>query len=223
MVRSNIPTSFIFFALLLFSTSIVAQNLEERKTIGFDTPQLIFKWNLLSLTEIEPTFQLGVEYIFKPKIGFQQQLGYIFANPSSDIWGIRSRSEMKFYLNKSKRRGRPFYVGTEVLYKFARNFGTETFSREGGAYTQVIDFHTDRNVIGFTPKLGFMNNFENQRFVFDMAFGIGVKATYYNSNLPGDADLPDTDFVIWDFSNLGKSGHDVFPNILLSLQIGFKK
>ncbi len=196
------------------------QEIEDSKNF-FDTPQVLYKYNVTSLFEIEPTFQLGVEYIFKPRIGFQQQLGYIFQNPSTDIWGIRSRSEMKFYLNKT-RRERPFYISTEILYKFVQNYGTRTFVRDGGSYTQRFNFRANRSVIGFTPKIGIMNNFTMRNFVFDLSFGLGVKAAYYSSNLPADADLLNS-FAIWDFSNLSKSGNEVLQNVILSLQIGFTK
>ena len=196
-----------------------AQNSEIKPSFS---PKIIVKYSLLSLVEPENTIQLGVEYLYRPKIAFQQQLGYIFNAPldNQDIWGIRSRSEMRFYYTKGDRA--QGYVAPEVLYKFMQQYGTRTFWREEGAYQQRIDFRANRNVIGFMPKIGWTNNIFENTFALDFAFGIGVKATYYNSNVPGNV-VNENFFFTNEFfnSNLRNSGFEVLPNIYIGLLLGF--
>jgi len=50
-----------------------AQNSETKTSFS---PKIIAKFSVLSLAEPESTFQVGVEYLYRPKIAFQQQLGY---------------------------------------------------------------------------------------------------------------------------------------------------
>lgn len=185
------------------------------------SPKIIVKYSLLSLAEPESTIQLGVEYFYKPKMAFQQQLGYTFYHPSGyNIWGIRSRSEVRFYYTKGDRaKG---YVAPEVLYKFVQQYGTRRFWREEGAYQQTIDLQANRNVIGFMPKIGWTNNVFEKKFAIDFAFGIGVKAVYYNSNVPND--VVNENFFINDtfFNNgLRNNGFEVLPNMYMGLLLGF--
>lgn len=188
------------------------------------SPKVIVKYSVLNILDPETAVQLAAEYLFKPKMGFQQQLGYIFKNPAYADYeftrGIRARSEMRFYYGKKRRM--KSYVAPEVMYKFVQQYGIRDFSREGGAYQQTIDFRANRNVIGFIPKIGLTNNIFERKFAVDFAFGIGVKAVYYNSNVPSD--VFDEDFFISDtFFNLGlrNSGHEVLPNLYFGLLLGF--
>jgi len=205
----------------MLSNFSVAQAQDEALKAPF-SPKIVVKYSLYSLLEIEPVVQLGVEYIFKPKIGFQQQLGYVFNNPAffdDKRWGIRSRSEMRFYYTKGDRiQG---YVAPEILYKFVQQYGRRTFWRENGAYQQTIDVRANRNVIGFMPKVGITNNVFKNKFAVDFAIGIGAKAVYYNSNVPGDA-FTDRSFVDDAFFNntLRNSGFEVIPNLYFGLLLG---
>lgn len=206
-------------ALMLSNLSLAHAQNDETKPLF--SPKIIAKYSLLSLAEPESTIQLGVEYFYKPKMAFQQQLGYTFYHPSGhNIWGIRSRSEMRFYYtNGDRAQG---YVAPEVLYKFVQQYGTHTFWREEGAYRQTIDFRANRNVIGFMPKIGLTNNVFENKFAIDFAFGIGVKATYYKSNVPSDV-LNENFFINDTFFNsrLRNNGFEVLPNFYLGLLLGF--
>lgn len=203
----------------------VAIGQEDTEKTPF-SQKVIIKYSLLSHVDGEPAVQPVVEYIFKPRVGIQQQLGYIYSSPVSNIWGIRSRSELKLYLTENAKRGRRRYVSTEVLYKYVRNYGTRNFWRENGAYQERLDFESNRSTIGFMPKIGLTNDVSTKRFAVDFAFGIGVKATYYSGNVPADASLnfDDSEVFFNDlFYNraLRSINHEVLPNFLLSLQIGF--
>jgi len=137
-----------------------------------------------------------------------------------NIWGIRSRSEMRFYYTKGDRA--QGYVAPEVLYKFMQQYGTRTFWREEGAYQQTINFRGNRNVIGLIPKVGLTNNIFKNKFTIDFAVGIGVKATYYNSNVPADVFNENFFFADGFFnSNLRNSGYEVLPNLYIGLLLGF--
>ncbi len=209
------------FIIMLSNVSLAhAQGSETKPPFS---PKIVVKYSLYSLLEIEPVVQLGVEYIFKPKIGFQQQFGYVFNNPTffdEGRWGIRSRSEMRFYYTKGDRA--QGYVAPEVLYKFVQQYGRRIFWRENGAYQQTIDVRANRNVIGFMPKVGITNNVFENKFAVDFAVGIGVKAVYYNSNVPGDA-FTDRNFIDDAFFNnsLRNSGFEVMPNLYFGLLLGF--
>ena len=206
--------------LAIFSNISVAQAQISRPDSTF-SPKIIAKYSVLSLLEFETTAQLGVEYLFKPKMGFQQQFGYIFNSPTQyNQWGLRSRSEMRFYYSDGAVI-RP-YIAPEVLYKFVRQYGTRTFLREEGAYQQTIDFRADRNVIGFMPKIGFTNDVLKSKFAIDLAIGIGVKAVYYNSNVPKDA-FSTQSFITDAFFNsrLRNSGSEVMPNFYFGFLLGF--
>ncbi len=206
-------------AILSNPLMLDAQNKEIDASFS---PKIIVKYSVLSIVEPENTFQVGVEYLYRPKIAFQQQLGYTFNTPISqnNIRGIRSRSEMRFYYTNGNRA--QAYVAPEILYKFLQQYGTRTFWREEGAYQQVIDFQANRNVIGFMPKIGLTNNILDRKFAIDFALGIGVKATYYRSNVPGDVFNEDFFFADEYFnSRLRNNGHEVLPNFYFGLLIGF--
>jgi len=212
----------VFLGCIVYNIS-TAQ--EDTRTTPF-SPKIIIKYSLLSHVDGEPAIQPVVEYIFKPRIAIQQQLGYIYYSQVSNIWGIRSRSELKLYLKEEPRRGTKGYLATEVLYKYVRNYGIRNFWREGGMYQERIDFRSNRSTIGFMPKIGLTNDVFKKRFAVDLAFGIGVKATYYNGNVPADATLNFTDDDLFSndiFFNRGlrSDGYEVIPNFLLSLHLGF--
>ena len=206
-------------AILSNPLAIHAQNKETKTSFS---PKIIVKYSVLSLIEWENTFQVGVEYLYRPKIAFQQQLGYTFNTPLNEqnIRGIRSRSEMRFYYTEGDRA--QGYVAPEVLYKFLQQHGTRAFWRENGAFQQIIDFRANRNVIGFMPKVGLTNNIFDNKFAIDFAVGIGVKATYYNSNVPEDVFNENFFFADEYFNtNLRNSGHEVLPNLYIGLLLGF--
>ncbi len=206
--------------LLLYNISFGQENTNE----VLRPKKTIVKFSVLSHLEGEPVVQVGVERIFKSTFSFQQQLGYVYRSPVSALWGLRSRSEMRSYFSATAERAQG-YVAAEVLYKFLQNYGTREFWRADGGYQQRIDFRANRNTIGFMPKIGLTNNIFKSNFAIDFAFGIGVKATYYKSNVPGDASLNFNNEIFSDPTffnrNLRNNGFEVLPNILLSLQIGF--
>jgi len=200
--------------------SAYAQNDETRASFS---PKIVVKYSMFSLLEFEPVLQLGVEYIFKPKIGFQQQLGYVFNNSlyfDDRRSGIRSRSEIRFYFTQYDWV--QAYVAPEILYKYVQEQGRRTFWRENGAFQQTIDFRANRNVIGFMPKIGITNNVFKNKFAVDLAIGIGMKAVYYDSNIPAvilndDSSIDDTFFN----NRLRNNGHEVLPNLYFGLLLGF--
>lgn len=206
----------LLLCLMSFGQENTNETLRPKKTI--------VKFSVLSHGEGEPVVQFGVERIFKPTLSIQQQLGYVYRSPVSDLWGIRSRSEIRSYFSATAEKAQG-YVAAEVLYKFLQNYGLKEFWRADGGYLQRIDFRANRNTIGFMPKIGLTNNIFKSNFAIDFAFGIGVKATYYKSNVPGDASLNFNDEFFWNPTffnrNLRNNGFEVLPNILLSLQIGF--
>jgi len=181
----------LLLCLMSFGQENTNETLRPKKTI--------VKFSVLSHGEGEPVVQFGVERIFKPTLSIQQQLGYVYRSPVSDLWGIRSRSEIRSYFSATAEKAQG-YVAAEVLYKFLQNYGLKEFWRADGGYLQ-------------------------RNFAIDFAFGIGVKATYYKSNVPGDASLNFNDEFFWNPTffnrNLRNNGFEVLPNILLSLQIGF--
>lgn len=205
--------------ILLLPYNSLSQEVNELPVFS---PKIAVKYSPLSVLDLEPAVQFGVEYLFKPKKAFQQQFGYIFYSPTSDAWGIRSRSEFKFYFQGDNAQA---YLSMEALYKFVQNYGVEDFNREEGAYIQTIDYRANRNTIGFMPKIGVANNILKANYAVDLAFGIGVKATYYNSNVPDDASLNFNDdffFTPTFFNgNLRNRGYEVLPNIYFGVLIGF--
>jgi len=205
----------------MLSNPLVTHAQDRQSETAFSS-KIIAKYSLLSFVELENTLQLGIEYLYRPKIAFQQQIGYTFNTPlDHNIRGIRSRSEMRFYYTKDsgKLQG---YVAPEILYKFLQQYGTRTFWREEGAYQQTIDFRANRNVIGFMPKVGLTNNIFENKFAVDFAFGIGAKATYYDSNIPDDATSQNFSFAGEFFNNnLRNNGFEVLPNFYIGVLLGF--
>lgn len=206
-------------AMLLLPYNSLAQEADESPVFS---PKVAIKYSPFSALDPESSIQFGLEYLFKPKRAFQQQLGYIFHSPTGNAWGIRSRSEFKFYFNEDDAQA---YLSMEALYKFIQNYGISDFSREQGAYIQTIRYLASRNTIGFMPKIGVANNILKANYAVDLAFGIGVKATYYNSNVPDDASLNFNDdffFTPTFFNgNLRNRGYEVLPNIYFGVLIGF--
>ena len=122
--------------------------------------------------------QLGTEVNLSKRVSLQQDIEYIFNLNQENCHfecsdftgicvkkmnGIRTDTEIKYYLSKSKPNLTGFYVAPHFLYQFTR-----------AIKIYEDDYYIDRYMTGLHLKFGWQF-ISKKGFVFDIALGIGER------------------------------------------------
>jgi hypothetical protein len=122
--------------------------------------------------------QLGTEVNLSKRVSLQQDIEYIFNLNQENCHfecsdftgicvkkmnGIRTDTEIKYYLSKSKPNLTGFYVAPHFLYQFTR-----------AIKIYEDDYYIDRYMTGLHLKFGWQF-ISKKGFVFDIALGIGKR------------------------------------------------
>jgi len=170
--------------------------------------------------------QLGTEVNLSKRVSLQQDIEYIFNLNQENCHfecsdftgicvkkmnGIRTDTEIKYYLSKSKPNLTGFYVAPHFLYQFTR-----------AIKIYEDDYYIDRNMIGLHLKFG-RQFISKKGFVFDIALGIGKRCI---SSKPSKYQEK---IVIWQsewgeyfrYRKCYEAGKDFFFSISGSFKLGW--
>jgi hypothetical protein len=227
----------IFTALLLgaFSQNAFAQGHnaaralpDSQKTLGLE-PRLFLKGSFTTLIEPTPTFQAAVEHRLNSVVSLQHELGYITAYEVDGLrnyWGLRARSEVRYYTSPIERSKTNHYFAAEALIKY--NYSQDNFWYCAGdyqcLYQQRVLRNRSRMTYGLALEYGFMKLYED-RFLIDFVMGMGMKhASLISDDLPQDyknissrdLDVASTTGVLADMAT-----YNYAINFILGLKFGF--
>jgi hypothetical protein len=216
---------FLFFCLYL---PAISQSLNTADSLP--KPMFIVKWAPLSIIDIDPTMQLGLEYLPGGKWSIQQELGYgrfgysgIFSPNGRDmldkeVW--RSRTEARLYLSNYRPRAARAYLAFEMLYKKVNYNGDERVGRNcenrNCEYEERVEYKLLKDVVGFHFKFGVQVPVSN-RVALDLYLGIGGRnATVRTTNKELEA--------IWKEEHQSFIANPSLPGSygLISGNLGFK-
>jgi hypothetical protein len=211
---------FFVFILFIIPILIKGQDNSNNKT------ELYFKYSPLSLLGDGVTnsigIQLGLEYKLKNQIGIQQDIMYIFLfshkNQNfftinvNNINGIRSITELRFYLNKENQHLEGIYIAPQLIYQYTKAIRTQSLVNQ-----DVNEYCIKRNVIAFHGKLGWQL-VNKCRFILDVSCGVGLRyiASFNSGKIPDhsiDYEFP--------YSKDYDSGSKIFPSFIMALNIGW--
>lgn len=149
----------------------------------------VIKWAPLSMIDIDPAMQLGLEYLPDGKWSIQQELGYgrfgysgIFTPDEDDmqqkeVW--RSRTEARMYLSNYRPKPTGAYLAFEVLYKRVNYKSDEQIGRncENGdcEYRETVQNKMFKDAVGFHVKFGVQAPI-GKRMALDFYIGIGGRS-----------------------------------------------
>lgn len=220
---------FVFSKLTLAAQIDTLSFIKETKTdypfkIAYKVP--VFSW--LDITS--PSVNFGVELSLSKKISLHQEIGYInyrinklfYEMEARKVQGFKLSFEPRFYV-KNKNNRRLFLAGS-VFYKYDNEFIKDAhFWRHNGQYIQLIDYNRIRNLIAFTPKIGFQFLKKNKAVGFEFSTGLGIrmlKISYAKNDVPEDASLSNR--FSGNFFLKREEGSYFRPNLFIGLSIIFR-
>ncbi len=171
------------YLILILSIFIINVNLFAQDSLkSIKETKLLLKYSPFSLfgdyVIRSCGVQLGAEVNLSKRVSLQQDIGYIFnLNQKNCCFihhdftgicvkkmnGIRTDTEIKFYLQKQNKSLNGYYFAPHLLYQFTR-----------AIKIYEDDYYIDRNMIGIHLKFG-RQFISKEGFVFDIALGIGKR------------------------------------------------
>ena len=185
---------FLLFICLFGQIKGVAQNdtLVYKSSYphnAFGYPKWAFKWNALTLIDVDATLQLAAERFLGKRWSVQQEIGYgwwTWNNSGNNTtneqrnhyqtW--RFRTEGRYYLSNFEENNFGKYVALEILYKQVSYPQTQTIGRNcmNGRcdYYEIADYLYVRRVAAGHIKVG-LQGIVGKRFLVDFFAGIGIR------------------------------------------------
>lgn len=212
------------FVFVILSIVIVQFGFGQQDSVALKSYQrTIWKFCPLSLIDLTPSVQFGVEYPLKEKYTMQHQLGYISNFWFSDLdannktYGGRFKTELRRYIGERKRSQIDRYFALDFMYKYLYKKDERFFWRYSSAFQEQIAYHTDKHVVAVHLKFGFQEPL-GKHMVFDYFLGAGIRHIYNISDIPDDAVVFD-EWLWWD----DYDGGYFMPSFALGFKIGFSK
>ncbi len=219
----------LLFVLCLYLSGYAQDAILVPGADSLPKPKYIIKFAPLSLMDIDPTVQFGLEYLAGDKWGLQQELGYGHFNfsafsPNGDdmqqkeVW--RSRTEARLYLDNYRPRPRGAYLAFEVLYKRVNYIEDVEIGRdcENGdcAYEELVQNKVLKDVWGFHFKVGGQTVI-GKRIALDFYVGVGGRSVHVQAT---NKELE----AIWKEDHQIMVGNPSRPGTygLFSANLGFK-
>jgi hypothetical protein len=216
-------TRLFYSALLLLSISTKAytQWIPGRTLIRFDNPayaseqhKLILKLAPLSLIDITPTVQAGIEYLFTSHFGLQQEVGYGNFSYWESKQVFRLRTEARYYLSPQNNPG--FYLALEGFYKYLD---------DSGHYKFFFIFPTrepepeQRSIFGLHFKWG-KQLLLGKNWILDMYMGVGFRRAKVHTwqQERTDYEQPGGPLV---FPAHYQTYYENWPSLTLGVKIGY--
>jgi hypothetical protein len=201
-------------------------SISSRAQVTFDPPTLTLKFCSEALVSMHsPGLQFGMEYRFKPRHSWQNELGYVFDIRGNDvdllkINGIRALTEYRYYLGETKMsKFKNFYFSVAARYVYWNSDRLGTFWRDNFAFQQRLAFKLEQHRVSLNMGVGI----ERQLFhKFSLGFGllVGRGVRFQNSEgIPEDGEYWDRDLFALEIMEPGDSRG--YPDILLRLHLGY--
>ena len=186
-------------------------------------PSVILKIDLLSFFDSYSNLLIAVEHRLKPDLYLQHGIGFVTGFNNYDFdddefinspIGFKLRSEIRFYLDFSRRSRKGFYLAPELLYGYIFGDEEETVgvNCEGACdFFRLVEFRAIRQEAAFHLKLGSQRIYR-EKISIDYFFGIGYKYEWFNVS---DLGLNSSDVV---------NTEDLYPedDLRYSLTVGFR-
>ncbi len=192
-----------------------------------DLPNARIKFDATRLFEPDNNVSLAFEKFIGNKYSVQLQTDYIYSsyettfsrgiNKSTN--GFRVVPEFRSYFSTNKKPNEfSNYIGAQVLYKYTK----QQYEREiqktdalGNNYLQYEMQKRNKSVLGISGLIGTILPLDNNnRWVFDCNFGVGVRYRVYNES----ADFKGNNFV--DFS-LFQNNPTLWPNVIANIKLAY--
>ncbi len=170
--------------------------------------------------------QICLETIIKKKISFNQDIGYIFYQSAQnygseisrpfivavkDITGIRTESEIRYYISRQKKKLCGYYIAANLIYQFTK-------AKRG--YT--IFYKVNRNMYGLHGKIGWQNIAKKGKGfifnVFDFSCGIGLR---YISSYIITSNFENSESYEFIYKKHYDYGSKLFPSFTFSIKLGW--
>ncbi len=194
--------------------------------VSFQHPELTLKFCSEALVSINsPGLQFGLEYRFKPKHAWQNELGYVFDIRDNDvdlikINGVRALSEYRYYIGKTKvSKFENFYFSVAARYIYWNSDRRGTFWRDNFAYQQRLVFQLEQHRFSVNVGIGIERQLFNK---FSLGFGlqIGRGVRIQNSKgIPADGEYLNRDLFALEILQPGDS--QGYPDVLLRFHLGY--
>ncbi|MFK7934321.1 MAG: hypothetical protein AB8G22_12485 [Saprospiraceae bacterium] len=204
---------------------IVQQSYAQSSDSTASFPKTMIHWSVAESIHLpSPTFMLGIERRFNPRIGILFELGrvdnfngrFLVDLPTS---GIKSRLELRNYFS-SESGFSVAYWAIQLGYNEVDVASTETFCRDNCNYFERIDYTRER-------RSGFLNiNFGAveeiwERLHYDVSIGAGVRViSISDEGLPTDVEFLEGGFG-FNLVEIGQSDRLVLPNAYIGLRLGY--
>ncbi|MES2732382.1 MAG: DUF3575 domain-containing protein [Bacteroidota bacterium] len=227
----------VLCGLLFICTTIhcTAQTITDSITIR--KPGFILKIAPLSILDVDPTYQLALEYFLNRQWSIQQEMGYgnkyilspnvsTTAKPNA-IW--RLRTEVRYYLGRplAKTTVTGAYFALEGLYKQVHTQKSESVGRDcdngNCAYFQELTYTSVKEVAGIHLKMGKQWLLgKSKRFALDVYSGVGWRMIFLKSaDLPEGTSISAENFRTPFFSQTSESGRYSYPSLSAGFKVGY--
>jgi Protein of unknown function (DUF3575) len=213
---------FLTAIVLLFSSSVDSNAQTNLKETGLHN--ITLRLNPLSFLETDGNIMLGAGYQLHRRWAITIDPGYIFFRPydnpenrSSDVSGIKIRSDIRFFFIKSRSGRYIFFAGPEFHYKYvsAKKWGDFGINCLGGMcdYYQKGEYKEVKKETGASVKMGTLIPIFNNRWKLELYSGLGFKfKRFKETNLPvGGSFINQPDHDIFFINNDEDAAYLMIP------------
>ncbi len=189
-------------------------------------PRWAIKLAPLSILDfVDPTIQVGVEYLITPSLGIQQEVGFMrvknwFNSNNTEEHPrniLRLRTELRYYSSLDRKTP---YIALEGFYKHVSQQREQEIDQ--GNYWEKVSYTQIRNVLGFHFKIGWQFSLNhNERLIMDVYTGIGMRRIVAHTT--NREKVPPALLSSDSFIDLQISGNKTYtlPSIALGFKIGY--
>lgn len=180
---------FSIVALMLVALYPVKGQDNPSGIIDYSHPKLAFKYSPLTMLEIEPSIDMGLEYKLKNNITMNTFAAYIttFGQTTTmflddvEMEGFRLRHEIRFYPDNSIDGG-GFYIAPEAFYKYVERKEIEDIYNYEYMYNELIDYKRKKMVFGTNIKIGYQIQLFTSPILLDLFTGLGIRYINISTN-----------------------------------------
>jgi Protein of unknown function (DUF3575) len=222
MVRSPV--------LLLFFLCFTFQSFAQKNNKEF-SPSITLRTNLFSILEADAGIMPGIRYQWSKQFAAVLDPTFIFFNPYRNVdnnsgqpFGIKIRSDVRYYFDKYKPGHNRFFIAPELHFKHittkkSATFGINCIGQQCSYYMNAI-YKEIKNEIGAALKMGAESYIDKKNlWSFEIYCGLGFKYNHYK-----EKDIPVGGMFISqpDHGNIFESGEDAIPILPGSIKISYR-